>query len=209
MCESLNNPVSLLAALARHSGSRRRRGTTSSSCSSFALCLCLLIGCCSAQLTALCQTETEGESEIEGDGGFSDGVSCHFLFLYPVCSSVIFSSPPPDASIVLPLSFISAVNVFKAEDGGRRWHLAEDGAFLLSLSGFFCCFFHPSGQIICGFHHERQRGWGRRTCLRWGGLGWWREERKWPTSDGGWSQGEDVKQGRQRRGVCFSHICLL
>lgn len=30
-----------------------------------------------------------------------------------------------------------------------------------------------------------------------GGLGWWREERKWPTSDGGWNQGEDIKQGRQ------------
>lgn len=47
------------------------------------LCLSLLIGRRSAQLTALCQAETEGEREIEGDGGFSDGVSCHFLFLYP------------------------------------------------------------------------------------------------------------------------------
>lgn len=121
------------------------------------LSVSLLIGRRSAQLTALCQTETEGERDRGwwrlqrwGELPFS-------LSLSTVASSVIFSSPLPNASIVLPLSFVSAVTVFKKEDGGRCWLLAGDGAFLLSLSVFLCCIFHPSGQIICAFYHERVR----------------------------------------------------
>lgn len=51
-------------------------------------------------------SDGETEREREGDGGFSDGVSCHFLFLYPQ------SVYPP---VILYSSFIhpfSSVSVF-------------------------------------------------------------------------------------------------
>lgn len=110
------------------------------------------------------------------------------LSLSTVSSSVIFSSPLPNTSIVLPLSFVSAVIVFKKEDGGGGDMLAFSRRWCFSaVIVFFCSIFHPSGQIICGFYHERQRGWGRRTYWRWRGArlmeggekmadDWWRME---------------------------------
>lgn len=75
LCVCLSNPVSLpAAAAAKHAGSSRGRRLPP-------LCLSLVVDRLLVR-PADCDTEREREREGGGDGGNSDGVSCHFLFLY-------------------------------------------------------------------------------------------------------------------------------
>lgn len=82
-CVWVANTTSLLAAVAKHSGNQRR-GRTSPSSSSPPL-LSVSLSWLAAALPSWLSSVRHGDRgrEIEVDGGFSDGVSCHFLFLYP------------------------------------------------------------------------------------------------------------------------------
>ena len=201
VCEYLTNPVSLPAAsAAKHAGSTR--GAAPPSCLPLPLCLSLA---CDWLLTCPADCPlSDTEREREGDGGDSDGVSCHFLFLYP--TSLHPSSIHP---LKCCISLLCGEWMSEGEGGGH------------GFPSFIVCsvlvFLFLSFILFCVMKGKKEEEWQRKrggTCID-GERG---EVEKTGMMEGGGrengrrvmeDEGDEGDGGRRRRRGCCSLLSFL